>query len=541
MDNIQTVRNQYQELKDKHFVDPHKEDANPEINNPLSTEDGSTWAVYFENKELQQEIERDVARTFPENEFFREKEIQKMMTNILFVYAKEHPNLAYRQGMHEILAPIVHMLHKERTQSCSIQSTLESADCEVSKLLTFVLDKEFIEDDSFGIFDSIMRKIGIWFMSTLESGMERKKTVDLDGMQKPNESPIVTKCRYIQENLLKKHDEQLYSALTKNCIEPQLYLLRWIRILFGREFHMEDSMVVWDAIFSYDQSFGLVDYIAVAMLIFIRTQLLERDFAGCIKRLQKYPPVEDITVLIEHAIAISKSVVYINKKSVPSTPNRYEDHRINSKTYPSTQVRSPPHKPLVNMPKRNKHESTPRKSIPQPSLEPQSRVKQPEVPVVVEPTPSKPRRRPVEKPLGERANTLKRNQELIGEQINALVDYLRKNLTKHPDSKLSNPMIQTIAELKRIRDILNGLIEGNVISPLPEDEILNDALLYIPEPIQTVVKSEVPKPEEHPIEIGTAESSFSQKIKEIEKENESRPGESLSSIFDDPHGLFSDK
>ena len=36
-------------------------------------------------------------------------------------------------------------------------------------------------------------------------------------------------------------------------MQPQLYLLRWLRLLFGREFHLSDSMLVWDALFAHGQ------------------------------------------------------------------------------------------------------------------------------------------------------------------------------------------------------------------------------------------------------------------------------------------------
>ena len=35
------------------------------------------------------------------------------MLNILFCYAKEHPHIGYRQGMHELLAPLLFVLHAE--------------------------------------------------------------------------------------------------------------------------------------------------------------------------------------------------------------------------------------------------------------------------------------------------------------------------------------------------------------------------------------------------------------------------------------------
>lgn len=46
---------------------------------------------------------------------------------------------------------------------------------------------------------------------------------------------------------------------------------RWIRVLFGREFPLQDLLMVWDAIFSDIQpTFPLVDFLTVAMLSFIR-------------------------------------------------------------------------------------------------------------------------------------------------------------------------------------------------------------------------------------------------------------------------------
>ena len=45
---------------------------------------------------------------------------------------------------------------------------------------------------------------------------------------------------------------------------------RWVRLLFGREFPMQDLLMLWDAIFADSISFDLVDYIFVAMLLYIR-------------------------------------------------------------------------------------------------------------------------------------------------------------------------------------------------------------------------------------------------------------------------------
>ena len=35
------------------------------------------------------------------------------MLNILFIYAREEPEVMYKQGMHELLAPLVHTFYQE--------------------------------------------------------------------------------------------------------------------------------------------------------------------------------------------------------------------------------------------------------------------------------------------------------------------------------------------------------------------------------------------------------------------------------------------
>ena len=47
-------------------------------------------------------------------------------------------------------------------------------------------------------------------------------------------------------------------------------LRRWVRLLFGREFPLQDLLVVWDALFADGLTLTLVDYIFVAMLLYIR-------------------------------------------------------------------------------------------------------------------------------------------------------------------------------------------------------------------------------------------------------------------------------
>lgn len=58
---------------------------------------------------------------------------------------------------------------------------------------------------------------------------------------------------------------------------------RWVRLLFGREFPLQDLLVVWDALFADSITLDLVDYIFVAMLLYIRDARTLRLFRKLIQ------------------------------------------------------------------------------------------------------------------------------------------------------------------------------------------------------------------------------------------------------------------
>jgi len=60
---------------------------------------------------------------------------------------------------------------------------------------------------------------------------------------------------------------------THNCIINIMpFCRRWLRLLFGREFPLQDLLVLWDVIFAEGENFELVNYVVVAMLMAIRCQ-----------------------------------------------------------------------------------------------------------------------------------------------------------------------------------------------------------------------------------------------------------------------------
>jgi hypothetical protein len=69
---------------------------------PLSTSSSSRWQAYFQDVEVQEQIERDVARTHPDMHFFSAasraaEQHRAQMRRALFVFAKLNPGLRYVQ------------------------------------------------------------------------------------------------------------------------------------------------------------------------------------------------------------------------------------------------------------------------------------------------------------------------------------------------------------------------------------------------------------------------------------------------------------
>ncbi|NP_001085083.1 TBC1 domain family member 5 L homeolog [Xenopus laevis] len=298
------LRTLYEKIKEIHITNPRKAAGQQDliINNPLSQDEGSLWNKFFQDKELRAMIEQDVKRTFPEMQFFQQEYVRNLLTDILFCYARENEHLLYKQGMHELLAPIVFILH------CDHQAFSHASEAaKPSEEMKALLNPAYLEHDAFALFSNLMRSAEPWF-STFEHDSRKEKEAMLSTMPfaRPQDIgpsiAIVSKVNYIQDQLLKKNDIELYMHLNRLEIAPQIYGLRWVRLLFGREFPLQDLLVVWDALFADSITLDLVDYIFIAMLLYIRDALISSNYQTCLGLLMHYPPIGDVHSLILKAL-----------------------------------------------------------------------------------------------------------------------------------------------------------------------------------------------------------------------------------------------
>ena len=212
---------------------------------------------------MRAEIFQDVERCMPENSYFREPHTQSMLLDTLFIFCKLNRDIGYRQGMHEVLAPILWVISRDAIDPQSFANASQK-EAKSDELILTCFDPHYIEHDAFTIFSIVMQ--------TVKSFYETGSTSQPATLTTLTSSTIVERSRRIHEEYLRRIDPELAEHLTAIEVLPQIFLIRWIRLLFGREFPLEDVLTLWDVLFAEDPTLNLVDLICVGMLLRIRQQ-----------------------------------------------------------------------------------------------------------------------------------------------------------------------------------------------------------------------------------------------------------------------------
>jgi len=146
-----------------------------------------------------------------ENYFFQEPETKSKLTDILFVYSKLNPDVGYRQGMHELLAPILWVIDRDAVKG---ETSVKTPGFEDDSLMMGLLDPQFIEHDSFSLFLCVMQTARTYY----EHGETRSSNGHMDVI------PIVSRCEYLHKEALGTIDHELADHLQAVEVLPQIFL-----------------------------------------------------------------------------------------------------------------------------------------------------------------------------------------------------------------------------------------------------------------------------------------------------------------------------
>ena len=283
---------------------------------PLGGYKGDKVNAFFDNADIQHLIKIDVDRTFQDRELFCQNSIKAIENNILYLFSKFNEPIYYKQGMNDILAMLIYALYPYYTKSKYDKYSSELFDKWVEKPLQYTEDiYQFFHDERY--FQTDMYYL---FYNLMHLGVNRFYE-DIDDKKEPGETKnyLVKRCEHISDKKLKWQNSRLYHHFMNIGIEPEVILQRWIKCLFTREFHPQDSAVIWDAILANEimepsGDLSYVDYFSLAMLDFISDELLVKDQNECFQRLFSYPPIESMTTLISLTSKIKPNVLEAEKK-----------------------------------------------------------------------------------------------------------------------------------------------------------------------------------------------------------------------------------
>jgi TBC1 domain family member 5 len=219
--------------------------------------------------------------------------------------------------------------------------------------LGIVLSERFMEHDAYSMFDGLMDGgNGVVQMAEFFSASKVGSSSSL---------PPVIEASSSLFHLLSNVDPPLHNHFIELDVEPQYFALRWLRVLFGREFCLNDLLVVWDEVFAFsndmllsndeEYNFGIlcsyrgafIVAMAVSMLLHLRSSLLATEInTSCLQRLLNYPKNVDVYTLIEKAKSLQSIAIDVN---IPSSffslkKNHLEFDRVYSNLATSTPPRT---------------------------------------------------------------------------------------------------------------------------------------------------------------------------------------------------------
>ncbi|XP_031501078.1 uncharacterized protein LOC116264809 [Nymphaea colorata] len=411
-------RRRYADLRKDLLVDPYvaktrSEADNLAVDNPLSQNPDSTWGRFFRNAELEKMLDQDLSRLYPEHgSYFQTPACQAMLRRILLLWCLKYQQTHYRQGMHELLAPLLYVLHVDVQHLVQLRklhrnhfndrfdcvsftenflgvdkkflhgssylltnralqngasdglsgssekvSSLDEIDPDVRTVilacdaygaegeLGILLSERFMEHDAYCMFDALMTGAG--GMVAMADFFSTSPAIgSLMGL------PPVLEASLSLYHLLSFVDSSLYFHLVDLGVEPQYFALRWLRVLFGREFLLKDLLIIWDAVFELpkepldcneedDFQFGIarsysgkfISAFAVSMLLQLRSSLLGTENAtSCLQRLLNFPPNVDVKGLVEKARSL-QVLAFDTSISLPNSPSFYRSRSSNGRAH----------------------------------------------------------------------------------------------------------------------------------------------------------------------------------------------------------------
>ena len=232
------------------------------------------------------QINKDLPRTRTEINFFNEKsKFNKEETNydilrrILFIFAKRNQELGYVQGMNEIVAIIYYIYSLDEN----------------------VYIKPFVESETFYSFEILLQEIKPIFM-----------------LQNVNYSQLFITMQIKQINdILKETAPDLLNYFNQINLVMDVFLMRWLIVLFAQEFTFEGAISFWDRLFTQKNKMKFICYISAAILVINKKKLKKMEMEQIVLWAQEFGAIlknNNIDEIVKTAFEMKAQIKKIPKK-----------------------------------------------------------------------------------------------------------------------------------------------------------------------------------------------------------------------------------
>jgi hypothetical protein len=177
------------------------------------------------------EILRDVSRTFPSAEFFKDEgKGQNMLANVLKACLRAEPGVGYCQGMNFVAATLLRACveaNDEKRRHDKVASISSGGD----------------DDDD----DTRAEADAFWLMMALMDS-DNAKAMDMTGMWSSGVPALRLRC-FQFDALLKTHSPKLHAHLHTIGLATEVLASQWFLTLFAYALPFESTIQCWDEVF----------------------------------------------------------------------------------------------------------------------------------------------------------------------------------------------------------------------------------------------------------------------------------------------------
>ena len=269
-------------------------------------------------------INLDLDRTFQELSIFHDKNIKQKLSEILLIWDIENSDIGYQQGMNDILSVLFLGFYPYYFPCNIIPNYKKPEKINSEEYYLFFHNEQELYTDLYLCFNIIMQKgLKELFLSNPLSEQDRefyytKYKIFPNNLlitQNNNlQNPLNIRSIMLIQEKLKNIDFELYQHFENIGLNCVIFLQRWIKCIFNREFNLEEVFIIWDNVLSsFDdkEKYNLIkiDFIALSMLIRIRNILLLCDQNQCFMILLQYPRVDNIVEIIVYSNKLQEAVL----------------------------------------------------------------------------------------------------------------------------------------------------------------------------------------------------------------------------------------